>query len=73
MHPSHTLYRFRRDAHLAYRSPIAVLFHLLDQKIDQGVAMLRRDMSTDFRWLVGIMLATMASLAGTAIGVALSR
>ena len=48
-------------------------FSALDQKVDQGVTAIRRDMSADFRWLAGILITTMATVVATVIGVALAR
>lgn len=48
-------------------------FGALDQKIDQAVAAIRRDMSIDFRWLVGILAAALISVVGALIAVSLAR
>lgn len=42
-------------------------FGRLDQKIDIGLAGLRHDMGLQFRWLVGIMLTGMATIAAAVL------
>ena len=63
---------FREEGRLT-RQLIDARFSALDQKIDQGVTAIRRDMSADFRWLVGILITMMATMVATVIGVAIAR
>ncbi|NLG63010.1 MAG: hypothetical protein GX539_12275, partial [Candidatus Cloacimonetes bacterium] len=43
-------------------------FDSLDRKIDGGLASLDQKMSTHFRWIVGMFLATIVSIVGALIG-----
>ena len=69
---AHTFVDFREEGRVT-RQLIDARFSALDQKIDQGVTAIRRDMSADFRWLVGILITMMATMVATVIGVAIAR